>query len=241
MNNYKLEFTLYIQMDSNDVRLQLATKWLSGISLFILIPLGLFGCICNMIIFTSKKMRNNSCAFYFLCTTIFDMFILCFGGLSRLATEFFGSLFIEQNRMFCKIRSYFITSFGTIGVYFVLLASIDRCMSTSINVQYRSFSQMKIAYRLAIFIIVFILLCNVHVLVFFDIGSACTVQSGVYAMFYSIYVIFFTGLLPDTLILLFTFWTFRNTKRLGANSTTINTAKHRLEKNLIFVRYDFFF
>lgn len=87
-------------MSSAELNLQLATNWMSTISLFIFISLGVFGCLSNIIIFTSKQLKKNSCAFYFLCSSLSELFILLFGGISRLATEHFGSTFVNQNQIF---------------------------------------------------------------------------------------------------------------------------------------------
>ncbi|CAF1449353.1 unnamed protein product, partial [Rotaria sp. Silwood1] len=45
---------------------------------------GAFGSVCNVITFISRQLRFNSCAFYFLCSTIFDLLYLVFGGITRL-------------------------------------------------------------------------------------------------------------------------------------------------------------
>ena len=225
-------------MSSGEVVLQLATYWMTAISLFLLISFGLFGCICNIIIFTSKKLEKSSCAFYFLCTAIFEALILCIGGISRLATEHFGSQFINQNRIICKIRSYLITTLGTIATYLILLAAIDRCMATSTHARYRAFSQKKMAYRIVLVTIIFTVVMNTHVLIFFDIQSTCIPRPGAYSMFYSLYLIIWTGIIPDGLILFFTIWTFKNAKQLRMRHTTnaiANSAKNKTETHLVIV------
>ncbi len=228
----------------NSSALRLATNWMTTISLFLLISFGLFGCVCNIIIFTSKKLKKNSCAFYFLCTALFESFILCFGGISRLATEHFGSNFINENRIFCKIRSYLITTLGTVATYLLLMAAIDRCMTTSIYVRYRAFSQKKIAYRIVLITIIITMIINIHVLIFFDLQPTCIPQPGIYAVFYSIYLIVWTGIFPDGLILLFTLWTFQNVKKLrlrNAANAIGNTLKQKTETQLVIVSRFFYY
>ena len=218
-----------------ELDLQLATKWMSTITLFLFIFLGLFGCISNIIIFTSKKLRKNPCAFYFLCTALFEAFILSFGGISRLDTETFGSTFVNQNQIFCKIRSYLITALGTVATYLTLLAAVDRCMTTSVHAHYRAFSQMKIAYRVVMVTIIIIMIINIHAIIYFDLRPTCTPQPGTYALFYSIYIIIGTSIIPDALVLFFTFWTFQNTKQLRmrlAASTTISTSRQRSQQKM---------
>lgn len=225
-------------MSSIEFNLQLVTNWMTTISLFLLISFGLFGCVCNIIIFTSKKLKKNSCAFYFLCTALFESFILCFGGISRLATEHFGSNFINENRIFCKIRSYLITTLGTIATYLLLMAAIDRCMTTSVHVRYRAFSEKKIAYRVVLITIIFTMMINVHAFVYFDLQPTCIPQPGGYALFYSIYLIVWTGIFPDGFILLFNLWIFQNVKKLrlrNTANTTANRLKQKTETQLVIV------
>ena len=127
-------------MSPSELDLQLATKWMTTVSLFILISMGSFGSFCNIIIFTSKTLKKNSWVFYFLCTTFFELCILCLAGISRLAAEYFGSVLLNQNRIYCKIRSYLITVMSTTTTYFVLLTGIHRCMATSVHARYRAYS-----------------------------------------------------------------------------------------------------
>jgi hypothetical protein len=221
-------------MSSSELDLQLATSWMTTISLFILISMGSFGCLCNIVIFTSKKLKTNSCAFYFLCTAIFELCILCFGGISRLAAEHFGSTLLNENRIYCKIRSYLITSMSTIATYFVLLAAIDRCMATSAHARYRAFSQIKIARCVALATIIIVMVVTIHALIFFDLQPSCIPQPGVYSLFYSIYLIVWTSTLPDGLILIFTLWTLKNVKqtrlRIATNRTTNTSQQRRIER-----------
>ena len=200
-------------MGSAEMDLQVGTNWMTLIALSILIVLGSFGSVCNILIFTSESLKKNSCAFYFLCTALFELPILCFGILTRLANENFGSTLLNHDRFFCKTRSYLITAFGTIPPYLIFLVCLDRCMATSVHVKYRAFSQMKVAYYLSALTIVLGLTINVHALLFFDIQSVCIPQSGTYSIFYSAYLIIFTGVLPNGLILVFSLSTIHNIKK----------------------------
>jgi hypothetical protein len=51
--------------------------------------IGTLGSICNILIFTSKYFRLNSCSFYFLCSTIFDLFYLLISVLTRVINEYY--------------------------------------------------------------------------------------------------------------------------------------------------------
>jgi formate-dependent nitrite reductase membrane component NrfD len=122
------------------------------------------------------------------------------------------------------------------------MAAIDRCMATSIHVRYRAFSQKKIASRIVLIMIIFTMILNVHVLIFFELQPSCIPQPGIYAVFYSVYLIIFDGILPDGLILIFALFTFRNVKKLRlrvAANSMVNTARQlsqqRMEIQLVVV------
>ena len=66
------------RMSSIDATLQSALDFMVYVVPFILLTFGTLGCLGNFLIFTSKRLRNNSCAFYFLCTAVFELLTLCF-------------------------------------------------------------------------------------------------------------------------------------------------------------------
>lgn len=200
-------------MSSAEINLQLGTSWMTLITLSILLVFGSFGSVCNILIFTSESLKKNSCAFYFLCTALFELPILCFGILTRMANENFGSTLLNRGRFFCKTRSYLMTALGTIPPYLIVLVCVDRCMATSVHVKYRAFSQIKVAYYLSALTILLALTINVHAFLFFDIQSICLPQSGTYSIFYSTYLIVFTGILPNGLIIVCSLSTIHNIKK----------------------------
>ncbi|CAF3544318.1 unnamed protein product [Rotaria sp. Silwood1] len=113
----------------------------------ILLTVGIFGCLCNFLTFTSRQLRENSCAFYFLCSAIFEFLSITFGLSTRLAADHFDYDLQNSNRIFCKFRAYYVSSIPLIATYFILLSAIDRYMSSSTDVYLRSFSKIKVAYR----------------------------------------------------------------------------------------------
>jgi hypothetical protein len=123
-------------MTSAEYNIEQITKGIIYVAPFILLIVGTLGCMGNLITFTSRQLSNNSCAFYFLSTATFELLTLTFGLISRIADQY-GSVLQRQSRAYCKIRYYFALTFPTIATYLLLMAAIDRCMSTSIVVRYR--------------------------------------------------------------------------------------------------------
>jgi hypothetical protein len=200
-------------MNSAQINLEQITNGIIYIAPFILLIVGTSGCLGNLITFTSRQLNKNSCAFYFLSTTIFELLTLSFGLISRIADQY-GSVLQKQSRIYCKIRYYFALTFPTIATYLLLMAAIDRCMSTSIAVKYRRFSRLKIAHRMVPLVIIMCMIGCSHTLIFVDHQPLCLPQLGLYSLFYSIFLIGFCSLLPNGLLLFFGIKTIRNVKKV---------------------------
>jgi hypothetical protein len=180
--------TYYIIMNSTEILIQEITK---EISLYIPIALLIFDscrCLCNFIIFTSEELKTNSCALYFLCTAIIELPTFSFDLISRLANNRFGSTLFSTNKIYCNIRSYLIITLLALITYMILLATIDRFMSTRNEVRYRSCSQLKVAYRITPVMIIIVIVSFSHMLIFFDFYPSCIAQPENYAIFFIVFI-----------------------------------------------------
>ena len=186
---------------------------------FVLI-IGTIGCACNLLTFTSKKLRQNSCAFYFLCSSIFDFLSITFGLITRLATDHFGSELQNTNRLYCKFRAYFVSAIPLIATYFVLLSAIDRCMSSSRHARLRLFSQITVAYRATIVVILLGMITCAHILISYNLRPKCGTLPGNYAIFDGMFVVFWLGVLPHVLMWIFGSITLMNIRRMRKRRNT---------------------
>ena len=233
-------------MDSAELNLQLLTSRMILVSLVFLIVTGSFGSVCNIIIFSSKDLKNNPCALYLLCTAVFELLILNFGIISRLASDNFGSTLLFQSTIYCKTRSYLTTAISVTATYLVLLACVDRCMSTSTNVRQRAFSRVQVARWSAATTIVIGMIINFHSFIFFEIKIVCLPRPGVYALFYSIYLIVCASVVPNVLMIVCSAGTIRNLRKARlriANAQLTGSSQQRrlkrLEDQLILVSHTF--
>ena len=183
--------------------IQLVTNQMTFYGPIFLLIIGIISCLCNILTFTSKQLRQNSCAFYFLCSSIFELLSITFGLISRLATDHFGSTLQNTNRFYCKFRAYSVSAIPLIATYFVLLSAIDRCLSSSKHARLRSFSQMKMAYRSALIVILLGLITCSHILFTYDLRPKCGTLPGSYAIFDGMFVVFWLGVIPHVLMLIF--------------------------------------
>ena len=108
--------------------------------------LGNIGNLISALIFSKKSWRKNVCVFYFkiyiLCTSIY------------INSTMLGSIFIsgfniqlQNSREFlCKIYFYFAFLFSSLPPTILILASIDRLLISSQNIDTRLYSSKRLAY-----------------------------------------------------------------------------------------------
>lgn len=207
---------------------------------FITATAGIIGGLCNLITFTAPKIRQNSCVFYLLCATIFQLLSIIIIIPTRIALDNFGFNLENESASFCKFRYYCALSLPALVTYYMLFAIIDRCLVTSSDANVRAWGQLKIAHRSSIVLCFTILLLTSHALVFYNIyNNTCLVPStGAYAIIFSIYLAFFIIALPYTLMLVFSLITFSNLKQTRQRiqpmlSDAANPRARRFESQLV--------
>jgi hypothetical protein len=225
--------------------IQIVTTKITYYSPIILLVIGITGCFCNFITFTAPQLRKTSCAFYFLISTVFELLTITFGLISRFAADHLGSTLINTDRVYCKLRAYLVSTLPLVATYLILLSSIDRYMSSSVSVHLRSFSQMKIAYPASGVAIAIGFISCVRILVGYDLRPRCAALPGVFAMYDSMFVVFWLGVIPHVLMLIFGFLTYINIKllkkRVGIDSernsivSHLNRRESKADKQLIMV------
>ena len=201
--------------------IQVATNIVNYYVPIIILVFGIVGSLCNFITFTAPQLRKSSCGFYFLIASIFELLSITYGLISRFATDYLGSTLNTTSTAYCKLRAYLVSAIPLVVTYLVLLSSIDRSMSSSVNAHYRSFSQIKMAYRATIVAILLGFISCLHILVFYDLRPRCATMPGVYAMFDSMFVVFWLGIIPHALMLIFGIGTIMNIRRKKRRITIV--------------------
>ena len=189
----------------NSVTLQLSL-YAPSIILFV----GNIGCILNFVTFTAKKMRQNPCGWYFLMSAVTDSFILNFGLITKLLSDYFEIAPHNKSSIYCKIRIYVSWVTPCISTSYLVLAALDRCLSTSVNTSFRSFSKIRIARRITIVPILIYGFTSSHQLFYFDLRPTCAAQSGGYSIFISVYSVVWTSLVPQSLLAVFGLMTYKH-------------------------------
>ena len=180
---------------------------------YVLLVIGNISCICNFITFTAKRLRQNSCGWYFLMSAVFDFLYISFGLFTKLASEQYGSTLQDTNLAWCRIRVFLTWVLPLFATSYLVLASLDRCLSTSKNARLRSFSQMKVAYRMTCTPIILHSLTTCHQFIYYNLRPTCTALPGTYSFFLSMYSIVWTSLVPQISMLIFGLITYYNVRK----------------------------
>lgn len=135
---------------------------------FILFVTGNIGCILNILVFTQRNYRKNSCSSYILANTFTNIIIIN----TIMFLRFLNGFNIDPTKtssFFCKFRLYMAQSTTILSRTYILLACIDRWALTSRNIRRRAFVQMKIAKILSSSSIIIWCLMALHIPFYQDI------------------------------------------------------------------------
>lgn len=196
----------------------------------IIITIGTIGCFCNFITFSSSKLRKNSCSLYFFCAAIFDLLTLDFGMLTRLLADYYGYTLFNQSQIYCKIRQYLVNVLPAIATCFIVLAAMDRFVSTSSNISYRSFATIKRAKWVVLFSLTICILSYIHYVFYADLRPTCSLQSGAYGIFTVVYSIVWTSFIPHFLMLYFGFGTHYHIRLTHRRIIPVNSQQRRMQR-----------
>ena len=141
--------------------------------------LGNIGNLISVLIFSKKSWRKNVCVFYLkvyiFCTSIYI-------NSTMFATIFISGFNIQlqnSNEFLCKIYFYVAFLFSYLPPTILILASIDRLLISSQNVDTRLYSSKRLAYFLisvsaGVWIIFdFHILIKVHIQEFYPSVFVC--------------------------------------------------------------------
>ena len=127
--------------------------------------LGTIGNLLSIAIFLKKKWRKNVCVFYFLVSLLLSLVGL---NCIVLASSFMTGWNINiQNSsvLLCKLLFYVSFVTATLTPTVLILASIDRLLISSQNIDTRLYSSKRLAYFLISISTIFWILFNLHTLI----------------------------------------------------------------------------
>lgn len=114
-------------------------------SIFIYV-FGVVGNVLNCVVLSQRKLRTNSCAFFFLISTIASLISIVSGLTTRMLAGYAVDLTNTVDSL-CKLRAFVLFASRTVASWLLTFASVDRWCSSSMNTRYRQLSSLKNSYR----------------------------------------------------------------------------------------------
>jgi hypothetical protein len=121
-----------------------------GIFIFLF---GIVGNTANIFVLSQRPLRSNPCAWLFLVASISN-FIAILAGLTSRFLSTWGADLTNTNQFLCKLRAFLLFDGITIAAWLIALATVDRWLSSNMNINRRQHSTLKNAQRGAILIVI---------------------------------------------------------------------------------------
>ena len=114
---------------------------------------GVIGNLLNIFVLFQRPLRSNPCAWLFLVSSIAYLISILAGLLPRFLSTWDADL-ASTNQVLCKMRIFTFFTSITVAFWLIMLATVDRWISSSTNVNRRQKSTLKNAQRGVIVIII---------------------------------------------------------------------------------------
>ncbi|CAF1340726.1 unnamed protein product [Rotaria sordida] len=114
---------------------------------------GVVGNILNILVLSQRALRSNSCAWIFLASSIANLISILFGLTTRIISGWTTDP-IDHIGWACKLRAFVVFSTRTIASWLIVLATVDRWLSSSTNVHRRQKSTLKNVQRWTTIIVI---------------------------------------------------------------------------------------
>ena len=198
--------------------LELAVQ-LTRIIVPVIVLVGVVSNVLNIILLTRRTLIHHACSHYFLALAMTNLFYSSCLLVMNLLADGYQLDVSRHSAVLCKLMSYLLNACPSLSVYFLVLASADRCCASSVSATRRRFSNVRTA-RWAIFIVTLVVaVFFVGTLIAFDLSPdgmlGCTVQSDLLfnQIFLVLILIVYVFIAPSSM-LLFGCLTIYNTKQV---------------------------
>jgi hypothetical protein len=184
------------------------------------IIIGAFGNSFNLLIFTRKALRRNSCTQYFIAGAFNNALVVYFLFVIDVFSNGYGIVVSTHSSLTCKITCYLSYLIYNLSPYLLVLASFDRFCCSSTSARLRLWAQVKVARRIiAVMLIIFTAIFT-PLLITYDLTVTnppqCVSASQAFSTGWSFFELIFYALVPPFLMVLFsslTLWNIRTQRR----------------------------
>jgi len=200
---------------------------------------GVIGNFLNIIVFLSlRTFRENSCAFYLIVMSFVNIGNLMTGLLSRIIISGFAIDWTLISSFYCKFRWYCLQFCVLTSFTCTCLAIIDQYMATNARLRWRQWSNIKIARRLTIIVIITWLLHGILYIIYFNLIRSqataeitCNSENFVFGQYHLYgYLVTLAGVLPLIITSIFGVLAYDNVQNLAHR--TMPLVRRHLDKQL---------
>ena len=200
---------------------------------------GVLGNICNIIVFLSlKTFRENSCAFYLTAMSFLNIGQLITSLLPRILTLWISIEWATTSLTYCKLRTYLFQLCSLASFTCMCLATIDQYLATCSKPQWQRYSNIKLAYRIFIIIMIIWILHGIPTLIYqTHVASSltgnytCAISSTTFQSYYTYgFTLILISCLPVLVTAIFGLLAYRNVSQLAYRA--IPLVRRELDKQL---------
>ena len=145
--------------------------------LFLIICIGLFGNILNLIVFSQKSMRKSSTFRFLIYLSIIDMLVLVICAMDSVLIYGFGFEIRLYSKLTCKLQSFFSYFLTQMSSIVLMCVSIERVLvvcnfsqSASIsNLKWSFFKKLRIE-KVVTIVTTFLIAINIHYVYYFSLS-----------------------------------------------------------------------
>ncbi|CAF1120321.1 unnamed protein product [Rotaria sordida] len=185
-----------------------------GIFIFLF---GMVGNTLNICILLQRALRSNPCAWLFLASSIVNG-IGILAGLTPRPLSTWSADLTNTNQFLCKLRAFLLFDAITIGSWLIMLAAVDRWLSSSISAIRRQRSTLKNAQRGTILIVTVSTIIEAQQFYCFEANLTntplkCYTQTMICGIVSDLFFALITILIPLILMIIFGLLTISNVRK----------------------------
>jgi len=127
------------------------------------------GNILSYLVYCQRSWRKNVCIFYFKIFLLVNTCYLNSYTIRNIISMGFEIYFLETNKILCKLYSYLCYFLQSMTPSILILATIDRLLISSRDVNTRLYSSKRLAYFSISITAIIWLIVHIHALIELDI------------------------------------------------------------------------
>jgi hypothetical protein len=182
--------------------------------------MGNIGNLLSALVFFKKTWRKNVCVFYFNICLFFESCYLNTGTLCSILNSGFNINLQNSNVILCKLEYYTAYVFSALLPNVLILASIDRLLISSQNVDTRLYSSKRLAYfsvsisTFIWFVFYFHVLIKVNIYQIYPSVFLCYYDSLGYYIEFNYYSNAIIDILFSVVLIILSILAFKNVRRI---------------------------